>query len=181
MEYVLGYTGANDVSFRYHQMAVSQWGFSKSFDNTNPLGPCLVSAKSIPDPQKIPLKCVVNGQTVQDGTTAYVVYFLDQLLSADNRLAVTRSSMFGRRSRSSPKELRWNQAVSSSRAHQRYEVFPRKLRCLYSQLLQGVGFVRKPPLYLKGGDKMLVWVGNGVGTLVNDVKEEGPDAPKAKL
>ncbi|KAG5220010.1 fumarylacetoacetate hydrolase [Salix suchowensis] len=54
LEYVLGYTGANDVSFRYHQMAVSQWGFSKSFDNTNPLGPCLVSAKSIPDPQNIP-------------------------------------------------------------------------------------------------------------------------------
>lgn len=31
LDYVLGYTGANDVSFRKHQMAVSQWGFSKGF------------------------------------------------------------------------------------------------------------------------------------------------------
>jgi 2-keto-4-pentenoate hydratase/2-oxohepta-3-ene-1,7-dioic acid hydratase in catechol pathway len=38
---------------------------------------------------------------------------------------------------------------------------------------KGVGFVKKPPLYLKHGDKMSVWVGNGIGTLVNDVVEEG--------
>ena len=36
LDYVLGYTGANDVSFRKHQMAVSQWGFSKGF------GPCFL-------------------------------------------------------------------------------------------------------------------------------------------
>ena len=68
-------------------MAVSQWCFSKSFgelpdysvylqltyptsDNTNPFGPCLVSSNAIPDPQNIPLKCTLNGNTVQDGTTA---------------------------------------------------------------------------------------------------------------
>ena len=72
-------------------MAVSQVGFSKSFgewyliirltcdynlqshlliDNTNPFGPCLVSNNAIPDPQNLRLKCTLNGNTVQDGTTA---------------------------------------------------------------------------------------------------------------
>ncbi|KAG6854469.1 hypothetical protein C0991_006548 [Blastosporella zonata] len=73
LDYVLAYTGANDVSFRKHQMAVSQWGFSKGFDNTNPFGPCLVSSHLIPDPQHVPLKAVVNGALLQDGITSYVL------------------------------------------------------------------------------------------------------------
>ena len=79
------------MSFRYHQMAVSQWGFSKSFgtriyaiadalpvvltrnaDDATPIGPCLVSAQAIPDPQKLALKCTVNGKILQDGNTSYV-------------------------------------------------------------------------------------------------------------
>lgn len=72
-------------------MAVSQWGFSKGFgtlsmpidsvrcsssrstwsDDATPIGPCLVSASQIPDPQVLPLKTVVNGKTLQDGSTAY--------------------------------------------------------------------------------------------------------------
>ena len=39
-------------------------------DNTNPLGPALVSAAAIRDPQRLALKCTVNGQVLQDGTTA---------------------------------------------------------------------------------------------------------------
>lgn len=38
LDYVLAYTAANDVSFRYHQMAVSQWGFSKGYGTSSPLG-----------------------------------------------------------------------------------------------------------------------------------------------
>lgn len=45
-------------------------------DNSNPIGPCLVAAKMISDPQKLPLKCVVNGQTLQDGTTESVISLL---------------------------------------------------------------------------------------------------------
>jgi hypothetical protein len=80
----------NQVSFRFHQMNVSQWDFSKGFgklilpllliftglnpdhwsDNTTPIGPCLVAASVIPDPQTLKLKTVVNGQVLQDGTTA---------------------------------------------------------------------------------------------------------------
>jgi 2-keto-4-pentenoate hydratase/2-oxohepta-3-ene-1,7-dioic acid hydratase in catechol pathway len=49
----------------------SQWTWSKSFDDTTPFGPVIVSAKAIPDPQKLPLKTEVNGKTLQDGNTAY--------------------------------------------------------------------------------------------------------------
>ena len=45
---------------------------------------------------------------------------------------------------------------------------------------RGVGFVKKPPVYLKGGDDMSVWVGGGIGTLVNPVVEERGNE-KAKL
>lgn len=38
---------------------------------------------------------------------------------------------------------------------------------------KGVGFVKKPPIYLKHGDDVRVWIGGGIGTLVNPVVEEG--------
>ncbi|KAK1226686.1 hypothetical protein PQX77_010330 [Marasmius sp. AFHP31] len=162
LDYVLGYTGANDVSFRKHQMAVTQWGFSKGFgehrphssssrttksqikrtnlrpvDNTNPLGPCLVSASSIPDPQQVPLKCVLNGTTVQDGTTADMIF------------SVRRTIAF---------------------LSQGTTLEPGSL--ILTGTPKGVGFVKKPPLYLKDGDKVSTWIGGGIGSLYNDVKEE---------
>ncbi|KAF9555344.1 hypothetical protein CPC08DRAFT_712094 [Agrocybe pediades] len=139
LDYVLGYTGANDVSFRKHQLAVSQWGFSKSFDNTNPLGPCLVSNKAIPDPQNVLLKTTVNDNVVQDGTTAEQIFNVRQtiaFLSQGTTLEPGSIILTG-----TPK---------------------------------GVGFVKNPPVYLKDGDRMSVWVGNGIGTLFNEVKEERP-------
>lgn len=51
----------------------SQWSWSKSFDDTTPFGPVLVSAKAVPDPQKLSLKTEVNGKVLQDGTTAYEI------------------------------------------------------------------------------------------------------------
>ncbi|KAF8897870.1 fumarylacetoacetate hydrolase [Infundibulicybe gibba] len=146
LDYVIGYTGANDISFRKHQMAVSQWGFSKSFDNTNPLGPCLVSSSIIADPQKVALKCTVNGETLQDGTTADQIFNVRQtvaFLSQGTTLEPGSIILTG-----TPK---------------------------------GVGFVKKPPVYLKNGDKMSVWLGNGIGTLVNSVEEEKSSKFVAKL
>jgi len=137
LDYVLGYTGANDVSFRKHQMAVSQWGFSKSFDNTNPLGPCLVSSNLIPDPQKVHLKLTLNGDVVQDGSTA------DQI---------------------------FNVRKTVSFLSQGTTLEPGSI--ILTGTPKGVGFVKKPPLYIKDGDRMEVWLSGGIGTLVNDVKEE---------
>ncbi|KAG8897501.1 hypothetical protein FRC01_011314 [Tulasnella sp. 417] len=72
-DYILGFTAGNDVSFRKHQLAVTQWGFSKSFDDTTPLGPCIVSASAI-DSTKLGVKTILNGQIRQDGTTANLVF-----------------------------------------------------------------------------------------------------------
>ncbi|KAL1761192.1 hypothetical protein FB107DRAFT_255479 [Schizophyllum commune] len=137
LDYVLAYSGANDVSFRKHQLAVSQWGFSKSFDNTNPFGPCLVSAKAISDPQNVPLKTVLNGETVQDGTT--------------------RDQIFG---------------VRETIAHLSQGTTLEAGTIILTGTPKGVGFVKSPPVYLKHGDKMSVWVGGGIGSLYNDVVEE---------
>ncbi|THH21374.1 hypothetical protein EUX98_g8396 [Antrodiella citrinella] len=81
LNYVLAYTAGNDISFRYHQLAVSQWGFSKGYDDVTPIGPCLVAAHALPDPQTLPLKCTVNGQTLQDGNTS------DQLFNVRQTIA----------------------------------------------------------------------------------------------
>ncbi|KAG8900544.1 hypothetical protein FRB99_005983 [Tulasnella sp. 403] len=80
LDYVLGYTVGNDVSFRHHQFAVTQWGFSKSFDKTTPLGPCIVSASAI-DPSNLRVKTVLNGEVRQDGTTANMVFDVKKLIS----------------------------------------------------------------------------------------------------
>lgn len=58
--------GVDDVSY-------SQWSWSKSFDDTTPFGPVLVSAKAIPDPQTLSLRAEVNGKILQNGTTAYEI------------------------------------------------------------------------------------------------------------
>ncbi|KAL2801097.1 hypothetical protein BJX66DRAFT_346042 [Aspergillus keveii] len=74
LEYVLGYTAANDVSARTLQRATAQWSFSKGLDGSCPLGPVLVSASVITDPQALSLKAVYNGQTVQDGHTGDMIF-----------------------------------------------------------------------------------------------------------
>lgn len=74
LEYVLGYVTGNDMSFRKHQMAVSQWGFSKGFDDATPFGPCIVSSRVIKDPHSLPLKTFLNGKVMQDGSTADFIF-----------------------------------------------------------------------------------------------------------
>ncbi|KAL7965221.1 hypothetical protein HDV63DRAFT_397897 [Trichoderma sp. SZMC 28014] len=66
MDYVLGYTAANDVSSRTSQLNQTQWCFSKSFDGACPLGPVLVSATAIPDPSKLWIRGLKNGKVLQD-------------------------------------------------------------------------------------------------------------------
>jgi 2-keto-4-pentenoate hydratase/2-oxohepta-3-ene-1,7-dioic acid hydratase in catechol pathway len=46
---------------------------------------------------------------------------------------------------------------------------------------KGVGFVRKPPMYLKNGDLVQVWINSGIGTLVNPVVEESKSSFSSKL
>jgi 5-carboxymethyl-2-hydroxymuconate isomerase len=79
--HVQGYTVANDVSARDVQFADGQWVRGKSLDTFCPLGPVVVPAAEIPDPQALVLRPRVNGETVQDSTTAEMVFGVAELLS----------------------------------------------------------------------------------------------------
>jgi 2-keto-4-pentenoate hydratase/2-oxohepta-3-ene-1,7-dioic acid hydratase in catechol pathway len=81
LEHVFGYTVANDVSARDLQFADGQWVRAKSLDTFCPLGPVVVTADELPDPQAIGLRTRVNGETVQDSSTAEMLFGVAELLS----------------------------------------------------------------------------------------------------
>lgn len=71
---ILGFTCLNDLSARYHQRATAQWAIGKNADASAPLGPVLVTADEIADPYALSIRTRVNGQTMQDGTTADMIF-----------------------------------------------------------------------------------------------------------
>jgi 2-keto-4-pentenoate hydratase/2-oxohepta-3-ene-1,7-dioic acid hydratase in catechol pathway len=82
LDYVLGYTCANDVSARDWQIARggSQWSRGKSFDTFAPLGPALVTTDEIPNPNALALSTTLNGERVQDSSTADMIFDVPQLI-----------------------------------------------------------------------------------------------------
>ncbi|WP_328317653.1 fumarylacetoacetate hydrolase family protein [Streptomyces sp. NBC_00388] len=73
--HVAGYTVAHDVSERAFQIERGgQWDKGKNCETFNPLGPWLVTADEVADPQALPLKLWVNGELKQDGTTADQIF-----------------------------------------------------------------------------------------------------------
>ncbi|MCA9074770.1 MAG: fumarylacetoacetate hydrolase family protein [Planctomycetaceae bacterium] len=92
LDYVLGYTCANDVSARDWQMKYggSQWCRGKMFATFCPLGPCLVTADEIANPNELGIRTVLNGQTMQDWNTNDMIFdvpTLIEFLSGSTRLA----------------------------------------------------------------------------------------------
>jgi len=81
LAHVFGYTVANDVSARDVQFADGQWVRGKSLDTFCPLGPVVVTADEIADPQALALATRVNGETVQDSNTKEMVFGVAELLS----------------------------------------------------------------------------------------------------
>jgi 2-keto-4-pentenoate hydratase/2-oxohepta-3-ene-1,7-dioic acid hydratase in catechol pathway len=85
---VAGYAISHDVSEREFQLELSpQWDLGKSCETFNPLGPWLVTAGEVADPQQLGLRLWVNGQPRQDGCTAnmifpvgYLVWYLSQYM-----------------------------------------------------------------------------------------------------
>jgi len=73
-EHVFGYTVINDLSARDLQFRHKQWFLGKSLDGFCPMGPALVTADEIPDPQALKLACRVNGVTKQDSSTAQMIF-----------------------------------------------------------------------------------------------------------
>ena len=85
LDHVFGYTVANDVSARDLQFADGQWVRGKSFDTFCPIGPAVVTRDEIPDPQALRLTTRVNSETVQDSSTAQMIFGVAELLAFCSR------------------------------------------------------------------------------------------------
>jgi 2-keto-4-pentenoate hydratase/2-oxohepta-3-ene-1,7-dioic acid hydratase in catechol pathway len=135
LNYVLGYTAANDVSARRWQKhgGGGQWVRGKSFDTFCPLGPELVTADEIPDPQKLRLRSILNGEVMQDSNTADMIFSVAALIE---KLSEDMTLLPG--------------------------------TVLLTGTPGGVGFTRKPPVFLKPGDTIEISL-EGIGSLTNPV------------
>ena len=128
-DYVLGYTAFNDVSARDFQFADGQWQRGKSCDTFGPMGPTIVTADQIPDPHKLSIKMILNGQTMQDSSTDQMIFRVPRLIEF---LSETIT-------------LEPGDVIATGTP-------------------SGVGFARKPPVFLKAGDEMEVRI-EEVGSL----------------
>jgi 2-keto-4-pentenoate hydratase/2-oxohepta-3-ene-1,7-dioic acid hydratase in catechol pathway len=81
LEAVAGYTCLNDVSARSIQFSDGQWTRAKSLDTFCPIGPRVVPAAEVGDPQSLRIACRVNGETLQDGTTADMIFGVAELVA----------------------------------------------------------------------------------------------------
>jgi len=81
LEAVAGYTCLNDVSARVLQFADGQWTRAKSLDTFCPIGPHVVPREEVGDPQALRIQCRVNGETVQDGSTADMIFGVAELVA----------------------------------------------------------------------------------------------------
>jgi 2-keto-4-pentenoate hydratase/2-oxohepta-3-ene-1,7-dioic acid hydratase in catechol pathway len=85
LDHVFGYTVGNDVSGRDVQFSESQWTRGKSFDTFCPIGPVVVTPDEIPDPQVLALRTRVNGELMQDSSTAEMLFGVAELLAFCSR------------------------------------------------------------------------------------------------
>ncbi len=134
LDYVFGYTVINDVSARDIQFADGQWVRGKSLDAFCPMGPYIVTADEISDPQNLQLTCSINGEILQNASTKDMIFSVADLIST-----LSKSFVF------EPGDI-----ISTGTP-------------------SGVGFSRKPPIYLKNDDIMVTEVQN-IGKLINKVK-----------
>ncbi len=138
LDYVLGYTCANDVSARDWQRdgGGGQWCQGKSFDTFCPLGPVLVTRDEIPNPNDLRIKTILNGEVMQDWTTSDMIFDVPTLIEF---LSASKTLLPGT-------------VILTGTPH-------------------GVGFARKPPVWLKPGDTVSVEI-EKIGTLTNPVINE---------
>lgn len=137
LDYILGYTCANDVSGRNWQKAKGggQWCRGKSFDTFCPLGPCLVTADDIADANDLRIRTILNGDVMQNSTTADMIFDVRELISF---------------------------------LSQGTTLLPGTV--ILTGTPPGVGFARKPPVFLKHGDEVVVEI-EKIGDLRNPVTQ----------
>ena len=86
LDHVQGYICVNDVSARDLQFGDGQWTRGKSPDTFCPVGPRLVPRTEIEDPQALAIRCVVNGQTMQDSSTSQMIFSVAEIIAYVTRV-----------------------------------------------------------------------------------------------
>jgi 2-keto-4-pentenoate hydratase/2-oxohepta-3-ene-1,7-dioic acid hydratase in catechol pathway len=138
LDYVFGYTCANDISARDWQIRKQrhQWARGKSFDTFCPLGPCIVTKDDITDPTNLRLRAVLNGEIMQDSTTSYMIFDVASVISDLSRSMT---------------------------------LLPGTV--IMTGTPDGVGFTRTPPVFLREGDTISIFI-DRIGELTNPVIRE---------
>ncbi|MDF2714150.1 MAG: hypothetical protein K0R28_1075 [Paenibacillus sp.] len=81
LDSVFGYCTANDLSARDLQLRTNQWMLGKVCDGFSPLGPELVTADEIPDPNNLQISCHVNGEQRQNSNTSDMIFNCKEIIS----------------------------------------------------------------------------------------------------
>jgi acylpyruvate hydrolase len=87
LDYVAGYTVANDVSARDLQRRTSQFTAGKMLDTFGPLGPALVTRDEVPDPGNLWIRTRLNGELMQDGHTSMMIFDVPYVVSCISQMA----------------------------------------------------------------------------------------------
>ena len=141
LAHVAGYTCFNDGSVRDYQRRTPQWTMGKNFDGSGPLGPWLATPDELPPGGKgLKVQTRLNGQLMQDGDTADMVFDVARLIAILSEVMT----------------LEPGDVIATGTP-------------------SGVGFARKPPVWLKHGDVCEVEI-EGIGVLRNPVQDEAPSS-----
>ena len=81
LDHVFGYSCLNDVSARDLQFGDKQWVRGKSLDSFCPIGPVIVTADEIADPQNLSIACRIGSEVLQDASTADMIFGVAELVS----------------------------------------------------------------------------------------------------
>jgi 2-keto-4-pentenoate hydratase/2-oxohepta-3-ene-1,7-dioic acid hydratase in catechol pathway len=81
LSHVFGYCNVNDLSARDLQMRTQQWLLGKSLDGFSPLGPYLVTADEVGDPNNLSIRTIVNGVQRQNSNTSDMIFHCDEIVS----------------------------------------------------------------------------------------------------
>lgn len=139
LDYVAGYTCANDISARDFQFADGQWYRGKSCDGFGPIGPCISTKAAVVDSRALGIRCRLNGKTMQESSTSNLIFGVPELIAYISAVIT----------------LEAGDVIATGTP-------------------PGVGFARKPPVYLKAGDVIEVEI-DKIGVLRN-VVEDGAKA-----
>lgn len=81
LQYVFGYCNGNDLSARDLQLRTAQWMLGKTCDGFAPIGPYLVTADEVGDPNDLEIKTILNGEVRQQSNTADMIFHCDEIVS----------------------------------------------------------------------------------------------------